>query len=762
MLRGGGLCLAGPGDPALKVSPRIRALQDRLMDSLPSDGAWECLSPAQRDAILSLHRSRYLAIDDSSEPGEGGLRKPLRSHAAFARFSRSRSYDDRLESETDDSGVRGSGATSHNSLEEDSSDTGLKRGPGRLTKVLEGPVGKCIPESQHERGSRKGEAKGLGKVNKIIAKQIAKASVPSNVTLDCRNVQGEKRRRSRVDVDGPFRNLEAIRERDPEGIVPQLIRSRPGPSRRAPLADCDAQLHNLKETHLHALREVKESGSSEEYDSGVNLKHEDSTDEYMKDQQNRGCEMPPNGESDRSPRSDLSPSPTSPIRHPDDLNARKPAAEQDSFAGWDHSIERGGNRGRSRDARAVRAPVESRKKAAQSTKLNSAFDYRTCLNQDQPGRYSSSWNNIILSRKVPIKHAAAPARESRFTKNTAAGGGGSGNLASKAAAAANNRKPEALSWMVMEQNRIPDRPVSRKYLRSKSLDRKYMENDSTDEDSDFETRRRTERVRRHQRASQEWEVGRGRLPQDRARQRGPVKAKSAWDLSGPETNHQDDFDEFENVGFRTRSDFRSRWESEDRHRKVSDHSQVGRGGAGNRRSCDFEADFARQDMDMICNDKLDFDRKRWYRRSCDLDLDYELHHGHQRREELLEGEWVRRAQEHYPVPLEPELLTGPAKRGGARYTEQQMMQLQSQGQGRGRGRCEEVMAGDAFLLDMEGGRRMRQEDLHEEETGRRTRLEDYYRSRTSLGHRGPDKRPRSRTPHLLRGKLRLLKSILFF
>ncbi|XP_045133262.1 uncharacterized protein LOC123517334 isoform X2 [Portunus trituberculatus] len=745
MLRGGGLCLAGPGDPALKISPRIRALQDRLMDSLPSDGAWECLSPAQREAILSLHRSRLLSADDSCEPGEGGGRKPMRSHAAFARFTRSRSYDDRLESETDDSGVRGSGATSHNSLEEDSSDTGVKRGPGRLNKVLECQGGKGVREGPQERGGRKGDSKGLGNVNKIISKQMGKAAVPSNITLDCRNVQGEKRRRSRVDVDGPFKDLEAIRERDQEDGASQL-RSRPGPSRRTGLVDGDVQPHGLKETHLHALREVKEGGSSEEYDSGVNLKHEDSTDEYMKDLQNRGSEMPLDSECDRSPRSDLSPSPTSPIRHSDNLSPRKPLAERDAFGAWDNSVDRGGHKGRSRDVRASKAPVESRKKAAQGTKLNSAFDYRTCLNQDQAGRYSSSWNNIILNRKVPIKQTAPPARESRFTKNAAAGAVGGGNLASKAAAA-NNRKPEALSWMVMEPSRTPDRPASRKYLRSKSLDRKYLEDDSTDDDSDFETRRRTERVRRQQRANQEWEAGRGRLHQDRGRQRGPVKAKSAWDLSGQENTLQDDFDDFENVGFRTRSDFRSRWENEDRHRKVSDHSQVGRSGPGNRRSCDFELDYARQDLDMICNDKFDFDRKRWYRRSCDLDLDFEMHHGQQRREELLDGEWGRRVQEHYPIPVEAELFSALAKRSDARYTEQQMLQLQSQGR---RGRCEEAITGDAFHLEMEGGRRTRQDDFEEEDMGRRTRLEDYYRARTSLDHRGPDKRPRSRTPHLLR------------
>lgn len=764
MLRGGGLCLAGPGDPALnKISPRIRALQDRLMDSLPSDGAWECLSPAQREAILSLHRSRTTSTDDSSEPGEGGLRRPMRSHAAFARFTRSRSYDDRLESETDDSGVRGSGATSHNSLEEDSSDNCLRRGPGRHNKGLEGQAGKGIREGQHDRGGRKGEAKGLGKVNKIISKQMAKAPAPSNITLDCRNVQGEKRRRSRVDVDGPFRDLEAIRERDQENAVPQPIRPRAGPSRRTPLAECDVQLHGMKEAHLQALREVKENGSSEEYDSGVNLKHEDSTDEYMKGQQSR-AEVSLDGECDRSPRSDLSPSPTSPRGHPDDLAAGRPSAEREPFRGWDHSVERGGNKARSREGRASRAPGESRKKMGQNTKLNSAFDYRTCLNQDQAGRYSSSWNNIILSRRVPIKPTGAPARESRFTKNTAGGGGGmtrsSGNVAGKtAAAAAANRKPEALNWMVMDHGRAPDRPVSRKYLRSKSLDRKYLDDDSSDEDSDFETRRRTERVRRQQRASQEWEAGRGRqLAQDRARPRGPVKAKSDWDLTGHEEKLQDDFDDFENIGFRTRSDFRSRWESEDRHRKVSDHS---RGVPGNRRSCDFELDFQRQDLDMICNDKLDFDRKRWYRRSCDLDLDFELHHGQQRREEPFDGEWSRRAQEQYPIPMEAELLPTMAKRGGGpRLTEQQMMQLHAQS--RNRGRCEEMMADESFHLEVEAGRRSRHDDLDEEDTGRRTRLEDYYRSRTSLGHRGPDKRPRSRTPHLLRGKLRLLKSILFF
>lgn len=846
MLRGGGLCVAGPGDPSLsKVSPRIRALQDRLMDSLPSEGAWECLSPAQREAILSIHRSRTASTDDSSEHGEGGLgrhsgfRKPARAQSGFIRFGRSRSYDDRLESETDDSGVRGvngtsSGGTSHNSLEDDSSDTGLKRGPGRFAKAASADrAGRRdakneLHELNHGKNIRKSDVvtNGFGNVNKIISKQMNKCSGMSNglsnITLDCRNVHGEKRRRSRIDVDDPFRecslerNLESIRENEAtrRNGASDSQQTRLGLGRRNVLIDSFES-----ETKLHSVKELKETGSSEEYDSGVNFKNDDSMDDYVRDRQNSGCEFNNDFESDRTPRSDSSTSPTIPNKRDrssnhlrskgEDMTPRRPSTERDPFGAWGRtpdkpdktrSREGGGKSGmshtpdkqsypdRPKSSKATGEPLKSNLKVGYGAKLNSSFDYRTDLNQDQMNKYSSNWNNIILSKDVPIKPSAiatsasqtvAAGRESRFTKNTSAGNftRSTGNLANRNAVVA-HRKGDPVSWMLNDP-RSPsssqDRTTSRKYARSKSLDRKYLEEDSSDDDSDFETRRRTDRVRRYQRSSQECEVGRPRGADDRGRQRckeglesrqsrrntpgsgQPVRAKSAWDLSGP-SKANEDFDEFDDIGFRTRSDFRNRWQSEDsdvtRRRKLSENSELSRS-QWNRRSCDFELDLPPDDLDRRSGDKSELDRQRWYRRNCDLDQDYELHSNHQHREVEFDADWDPDRLENCDE-FDPEFMAAKGKRSRTRMTEQQLL------------RKGEDDSGRTTCLENDSGRRVRLEDVNEhrlrleEELGRRTRLEDHYRSKTSMGLHGREKRERSRTPHLLRGKLRLLKSILSF
>lgn len=840
MLRGGGLCVAGPGDPSLsKVSPRIRALQDRLMDSLPSEGAWECLSPAQREAILSIHRSRTASTDDSSEHGEGGgllgrhggLRKHGRPQSGFIRFVRSRSYDDRLESETDDSGVRGvngtsSGGTSHNSLEDDSSDTGLKRGPGRFAKATSADrAGRRdakieLHEQSHGKNIRKSDVitNGFGNVNKIISKQMNKCSGMSNglsnITLDCRNVHGEKRRRSRIDVDDPFRecslerNLESIRENEAirRNGASDSQQTRLGLGRRNVLTDSFES-----ETKLHSVKELKETGSSEEYDSGVNFKNDDSMDDYVRDRQNSGCEFSNDFESDRTPRSDSSASPTIPHIHDrssdrlwpkgEDMTLRRPSTERDPFGAWDRSLDKvdksrsreGGGGGKSgtslsldkqsypdrpKSNKTGGEPLKSNLKVGYGAKLNSSFDYRTDLNQDQLNKYSSNWNNIILSKDVPIKpssnavsgsQAVAAGRESRFTKNTAGNFTRStGNLANRTAMIA-QRKGDPVNWMLNDP-RSPsssqDRTTSRKYARSKSLDRKYLEEDSSDDDSDFETRRRTDRVRRYQRSSQECEMGQLRGVEDRGRQRcrdgleprqsrrngpgngQPVRAKSAWDLSGPSRKASDEFDEFDDIGFRTRSDFRNRWQSEDsdvtRRRKLSENSELSRS-QWNHRSCDFEADFPPDDLDRRSGDKSELDRQRWYRRSCDLDLDYDFHssNNRQRREVEFDVEWDQEGLENCEE-FDPEFMSAKGKRSRTRMAEQQLIMKGEDDPGRQPG--------------MENEHRLRLE----EELGRRTRLEDHYRSKTSMGLHGREKRERNRTPHLLRGKLRLLKSILSF
>lgn len=848
--------MAGPGETSLtRVSPRIRQLQDRLMDSLPCDGAWECLSPAQREAILSIHRMRTASTDDSSEHGEGGTGKGHRKGRAqgIPRFIRSRSYDDRLESETDDSGVRGvngtsSGATSHNSHEDDSSDPGVKRG-GRFAKAVSADratrrdVKNDFHEMNNVKNIRKSEVtNGLGNVNKIITKQMNKASAmptgPSNITLDCRNVHGEKRRRSRIDVDGPFREGSAERNLEAES-----------PRRAAPGSDSQqtriglTRRNILSETFesdskLHSLKELKETASSEEYDSGVNFKNDDSMDEYVRDRQNGGCDFNNEFESDRTPRSD-STSPSAQRKRErstdrlrtkgDDLTTRKASAERDPFGGWDRDQDK--NRSREREVRSAMAsshdkqayperpkstkpngePLKSNMKVAYGAKLNSSFDYRTNLNQDQLNKYSSNWNNMILNNDVPIKPSNAPAvtpqaagREARFAKNAPSGAlvRSTGNLANKSAVVAQVKKGDPNNWMMgADPRRTPnpsqDRSAAsntsaKKYVRSKSLDRKYLDEDTSEEESDFETRRRTDRVRRYQRANQDWEVGRPHGGDERGRQRmrendspRKPKAKSAWDLSGQSRNIRDDFDEFEDVGFRTRSDFRSRWQSEDsdvtRHRKTSENSEFGRM-QWNRRSCDFELDFPAEELDRKSGDK-DFDRKRWYRRSCDLDLDFDLHQNRQRREVEFDTEWGRHTLENCDE-FEPEFVSGKGKRSRSRIAEQQLMTMEMHAKGKGRG---EDLRGDKRRPDDEKGRRTRAEiesgrmtrldDVDDrrlrlddepvrrvrmEDNGRRTRLEEHYRSKTSMGHYGREKRERSRTPHLLRGKLRLLKSILSF
>ena len=292
----GGLCIAGPGATSLpRISPRIRALQDRLMDSLPADGAWECLSPAQKNAILSLHAAKIAAAEDeSSEHGDQGG-KSRKTLISLSRYGRSRSYDDRLESETDDSGVRGlgsggagSGSTSnsHNSHEDDSSDPGVKRN-GRFTKAVSADrVTKRDSKTPDGKNVRhKPEVtNGFGNVNKIISKQMNKTShgsssiSPSNITLDCRNVQGEKRRRCRLDVNGAFKDsgkheksyqlnngIPLRRSDDVKNI--QQNSGGVAFSRKNILQKYD---DNHMSNKLHPVKEIiKNSASSEEYDSGV-------------------------------------------------------------------------------------------------------------------------------------------------------------------------------------------------------------------------------------------------------------------------------------------------------------------------------------------------------------------------------------------------------------------------------------------------------------------------------------------------------------
>lgn len=329
------LRVADPGGASLpRVSNKIRSLQDRLMDSLPTDGAWECLSPAQREAILSLHHNRLFGGNNNTGEEEplpvGASRNSRKPNTAMVRYTRSRSYEDKLESETDDSGARGlggsagtsSGSHSHNSQEDDSSDPGVNRSKngngsgGIFTKsnnIKSLSVDRANQRQNHSNvvgqypiRARAGVTNGFGNVNKMISKQINKnvGINNSNITLDCRNVLGEKRRRSCIfpDDEDPFRsgNFDldppSSCHRSPRGWGANTPRhGDPVPPDRAALSrrkilnkyetEVKGNTNFGEEFHNSPKIEFKDynvcsrvTPSSEEYDSGVTFRFDSSQD----------------------------------------------------------------------------------------------------------------------------------------------------------------------------------------------------------------------------------------------------------------------------------------------------------------------------------------------------------------------------------------------------------------------------------------------------------------------------------------------------
>ena len=891
-MQSGGLCVAGPGGTSLpRISPRIRALQDRLMDSLPADGAWDCLSPAQRNAILSLHAARLAAAEEESSEHGDNSGKNRKSLIGLSRYGRSRSYDDRLESETDDSGVRGLGSAgggstsnSHNSHEDDSSDPGVKRN-GRFTKAISADrVTKRdnkTPDILNRNAKNKHEVtNGFGNVNRIISKQINKNSngapaVPSNITLDCRNVAGEKRRRCRLDVGGVFKEPNNNKSTVNNSGSPK----RTGEIKQSQSTSVISRKNILQkyDDKLHSVKEMKESPSSEEYDSGVNFKGDDSLDEYIKDRQNHGCEFDPDLDSLRTPRSDSTgfglshKNESRNIDHTSSVDrfnykndgkfSRKPYDERESFSpdrhrgmnfdrshsSWDRQVinkrekskskERDFDQDKKKGMKSNGEPLKSNLKMNYGAKLNSSFDYRTNLNKDPFNKYSSNWNSIILNNEVPIKQSAnqmaIQPRESRFTKNYNASAftKSTGNLAGKSI---NASKKTEISWLTNEAkimgNNPNDKFQNRKYCRSKSLDRKYLD-DSTDEESDFEARRRNERVRRHTKLSSEWDIdkpkenekikskSRDRLDGPRAHfDNNPTiikpKAKSAWDLTDQNSTASinDDFDGLIQSGFRSRSDMRSKWKNDESSRTFNKNKDFSNDeftedfnlSKWKRRSCDFEVDCMNTDDfndTQIDRPGHDFDRKRWYRRSCDLDLDYDLHYP--RPQQHQRDKSMDLFKTRYDFDFNDD-------RRGARYPDQFSLKKEKPSNNEKRSKSRQMDTSEAqrmrmeeetmknigleyefdrrLRLENENGRRSKMDDdalrryrLDAEmsrrymiendiarryypdfDPNRRNRLEDHTRAKTSMGHYERDKRERSRTPHALRGKLRLIKQILFF
>ena len=770
------LRVADPAGSALpRVSQKIRCLQDRIMDSLPTDGAWECLSPAQREAIMSLHHNRLFGggsnnnhsanntnnINNNTNDDDAGGRvsRKLNYHQNMARYTRSRSYEDKLESETDDSGARGlggsagtsSGTHSHNSHEDDSSDPGVNRPnavvavAGRFAKsnVKSSSVDRANYTRKNVNGAnlspnnnnivighyphspRVPVTNGFGNVNRMISKQMNKniGISSSNITLDCRNVQGEKRRRSCIfnDEEDPFNkdnfDYDPARSggysQSPRGDGPTSLRhDDPVPADRAALSrrkilnkyetetkhrEYNGQFHQLARSNA---RDYKTSSrmtpSSEEYDSGVAFKldrHQDSSDPaHFAREQPKSFSSYTNSSIDTAHNFNSIQNGHSRGNFPCDRNANflpkntvmnnniigPPNSFTNNLTGGFHISSRNedsisltredssslamtelNNVSRSMDyfhstkyltipgivkssesgvSRAAimrhtaainelksvnnqnrltnTEPLKSNLKSGCGDKMNSSLDYRSTMNQDVHNRYSNNWNEIILNNQVTSKvNAKYDARNddnsfksisNPLTKST-------GNITvDMLANNINNNNGIPRNEVNFQHNdldrwdRVHDKILPKKYVRSKSLDRKYLE-DSSEDESDFEARRRFEREQRYAR-NPEWDALRTKQSEIRVKKTYNTvvnsntigrdlscggtrlnkvnwestlttdivspqqqhlqkpKASSVWDLSRSSNNKiSDEFEDPSNVmGFRSRGEVRSKWQNIDR------------------------------------------------------------------------------------------------------------------------------------------------------------------------------------------------------
>lgn len=665
MLRGGGVCIEGPAGSIPKVSPRIRALQDRLLDSLPADGAWECLSPAQREAIISLHRARLTrSIINHSDFNDGVKRQNNNrksnnnnnnkgQNKGIPRYCRSRSYEDKLESETDDSGVRlasgggtnsSSTSNSHNSHEDDSSDPGVKKG-GRFAKSPSASrfVRKEQKSSFVDFNKQKGVTNGVGNANKIIAKQFHKSGqqCSSNVALDYRNTSGDNTRtRIGCSVLGLENRQHQFDMRYRPYSGERIVGKKEGISRK----------NILQRYQDSAPLITKESTSSEEYDSGVHFQVDNKYEkEFIEPAKSRrptsGIDYDFEFESDQTPRSDSTPSPCfqnrkGMLQNADDSKGASRGLIADSL--WKPNAAP-----IKRVAHSLPNKISIEKEAAKENlisykaQISSKYDYRTHINHEGVNKYSENWNSIVLSKVFPFKaynnnNFCSSSLQNSLCKTSASPHGRSvGNLVYDARQMRNNMNPNT------DSNIIQDRSQGRKYIRSKSLDRKYLEDTTDDEDSDFEIRRRTDRVRRYAKVYQEWDDQSKPVSSKMSPFLRPTyppkevtkhKSKSSWDISD-KVNHTDSNLE-ENSNFRSRSTILNRWKSEenelskncgqiDREENRRDFDRY----KWRRRSCDLELEFSDNNeggRNRTTTDPLgDLCHKQWQRRSCDFEIDFD-------------------------------------------------------------------------------------------------------------------------------------------
>lgn len=750
MLRGGAVCVQGPvaaEDSLPRVSPRIRALQDRLLDSLPADGAWECLSPAQREAIISLHRARLTRTLGVEEPERGkrynrktAAKSPKAQTKGLNRYSRSRSYEDKLESETDDSGVRvasgvgggtnsSSASNSQNSHEDDSSDPGVKRGGNRFAKsssvdrlaVNKDGTSKTAANSLDPFQSPKKKGlvtNGIGNVNKIISKQLnnhRSGPAPSNITLDCRNFQGD-RRRARVDKDiFDTRQLHQqqqhnanLRRYHARGSAREGISKPPEPISRKNIL----QKYQDPSPSPTSIKKHKESTSSEEYDSGVNVRIDGTAEvngecafiQPLKSHQradNEPSEYNLDFEYDPMRRNDATnPSPRSLNRKEgmrvdryffpkEQIRLRNPTGPEASLeSGIEKEVHQWD--GETRVAAQSRFLKQTKGKMVARSyedRFNPDLDYRTHLNQDAMlNKYSSNWNSIILRKDTSNNTHNIPAAKSHlrnvnsplYRTSAAPHGRSVGNLLMTSPNQSGfTGKPDEDHLVDEPQSWGGEYPVEgKKFVRSKSLDRKYMEEeDSSDDESEFETPRKKERTRRHAKATGfEWEARVRQMPpvegidhhevlksnpfpefhsgwQDGPRSARP-KARSAWDISvggKPLSSDVEDHDERNNANgdncFRSRRTILNRWKSEEselashyptdvlqhrpnhntnafvKRRKELQNQDLTRS-RWRRLSCDFELETSDNDLEgPETPAEGGFATRQWQRRSCDFEFE---------------------------------------------------------------------------------------------------------------------------------------------
>ena len=577
--------------PFLKVSSKIRSLQEEILSSIPQDGAWEKLSPAQKEAIVNIQRKKILC-------NQMQLQKSCSRVAAEKR--KKNNY--KMESETDDSGARNLGTGTHTSsgasLEDDSSDPELNKSPLKKHSRNESNHLTRLYGTKNNKNNVRKSSNVISNVDRMINKQMHKNSANlSNVTIDCRKAARDTRRKSDVFPDGhsslPYTNTTRQSELSPKRDKPCMSRKRILDRYDTADRNCNNEsmqyekedkfndtvgmsLNFEKEERLQVPIGVSRSSlTSESYDSGISARYDNSpVDDFMSMENNKANYR------------DHSSSP--PINPNDNENT------QVSFSKW--------------TPRNNSEILKSNLKNPGGKKMNSSLDYRTRMNQDATERYNTNWEAITrcnqMSRINAKYNPYNKDRVSQFSRNMLAKS--TGNLSSVGTKTSDSKNVVNFVKHIQDDSdsgcseRVR---TQRKYYRSRSLDRKSLD-DTSEEDFDFEFSRRNEFENRRSRvldsgrgaqqhgassgyfgrptrkpltannaadkvnyparnhdaaAAQANDTKQSSLQLRESSQQLRVKAKSAWNLSQAE--NYDFNNPFTGANTPSRADFRARWQS---------------------------------------------------------------------------------------------------------------------------------------------------------------------------------------------------------